>query len=704
MRRLVITVLCCIGCASLLSAQLLLAHGEAPAVYVHNTSATPVQASADGVPALKIRALFSLLDSAGLPSTTEIDRVELRVGQDRYTATFSKPSGDWAIAVLIDTSGTLAGSAGAGDYRRMIEGLAKSLDSMPENALYTVVTFDNTTNLIEEFTRDKEEVRKKLLTTVNAKAGAKACLNDGLLEAARRVGQATTRSAVIAVTASQDACGDTSTQAVVDQAASSGTQIHILGINGYAINLATLEKYTQPTRGLAYMRSPNDLIFGLTSLLSGLGKEWEANWTIYPPKGEQTVPIAVTLKDTSVLNGQITFTSDKAYVPPPKIDLVGEVRSTVDSVLVNLSIVNRARIAVLRARIIDKLTGQPRLDQLLPKVQESLALPANALEKDGSYSLEIAALDNQNNVLAQIQPRDFQYKPSPLLIAIMAVSAPSIQSPNFIVTVTTSTGDVAGIARYKAWLETEQSNGPLPNTEVFQSPDAPLLIPAGDLPGGTYQVKAQALNGANQVIADVAKPFPVNYAAPGLIDRLLFGIGQSAVAVVGLLLLAILAVVALYFMVRFARSRSRVPVSVVEPALPDRVHYAAPLDDRSRVVIPSDASQVVSPPPASATLATLTAREPATLHFQANIAGQKFSLGRSSGNDAKLPVDGQSGVSGHHAVITFERGAWYIKDNNSTNGTFVNGQRLPPGGHARLADRVVIGLGPKVKLEFRITS
>jgi pSer/pThr/pTyr-binding forkhead associated (FHA) protein len=66
------------------------------------------------------------------------------------------------------------------------------------------------------------------------------------------------------------------------------------------------------------------------------------------------------------------------------------------------------------------------------------------------------------------------------------------------------------------------------------------------------------------------------------------------------------------------------------------------------------------------------------------------SIGRGGDNDLVLP---EEGVSRHHA--RFERGpqGWLLTDLGSTNGTYVNGKRLP--GHEatllRPGDRVTIG-------------
>lgn len=50
-----------------------------------------------------------------------------------------------------------------------------------------------------------------------------------------------------------------------------------------------------------------------------------------------------------------------------------------------------------------------------------------------------------------------------------------------------------------------------------------------------------------------------------------------------------------------------------------------------------------------------------------------YCVGRRPDNDAQIP---SPDVSGKHAVLRFDRGNWWVVDNRSTNGTFVNGKRI----------------------------
>ena len=73
---------------------------------------------------------------------------------------------------------------------------------------------------------------------------------------------------------------------------------------------------------------------------------------------------------------------------------------------------------------------------------------------------------------------------------------------------------------------------------------------------------------------------------------------------------------------------------------------------------------------------------------RATVGRAAFQIGRSSKNE--LPID-QESVSRHHARITSSTRAHYIEDLGSTNGTFVNDERVTEKRPLRDGDQIKVG-------------
>lgn len=68
----------------------------------------------------------------------------------------------------------------------------------------------------------------------------------------------------------------------------------------------------------------------------------------------------------------------------------------------------------------------------------------------------------------------------------------------------------------------------------------------------------------------------------------------------------------------------------------------------------------------------------------------KISIGRETDND--VVVDNKL-ASRHHALIQKIKKDFFIKDENSTNGTYVNNVKIPSGKYVKLnpGDKITIG-------------
>jgi pSer/pThr/pTyr-binding forkhead associated (FHA) protein len=107
-------------------------------------------------------------------------------------------------------------------------------------------------------------------------------------------------------------------------------------------------------------------------------------------------------------------------------------------------------------------------------------------------------------------------------------------------------------------------------------------------------------------------------------------------------------------------------------------------------------------PPAAGPAARLSLRFPAEPSFSVEMRHSPFRVGRRKDNDAPLPVDSSSGVSGNHLTITFERSVYFLLDETSKFGTSINGKPVTKGEPTQLTDGDLIGLGPIVKVVFTI--
>jgi pSer/pThr/pTyr-binding forkhead associated (FHA) protein len=82
-----------------------------------------------------------------------------------------------------------------------------------------------------------------------------------------------------------------------------------------------------------------------------------------------------------------------------------------------------------------------------------------------------------------------------------------------------------------------------------------------------------------------------------------------------------------------------------------------------------------------------------------SLEGDQLTIGRDSSNGVSI---NDAEVSRKHARLTFQGGKYVIEDLGSTNGTFVNGQRLSSSAVLKSGD--VVSLGEQIVLLFETLS
>jgi len=81
------------------------------------------------------------------------------------------------------------------------------------------------------------------------------------------------------------------------------------------------------------------------------------------------------------------------------------------------------------------------------------------------------------------------------------------------------------------------------------------------------------------------------------------------------------------------------------------------------------------------------------------LEGDQMTIGRDSTNEITI---NDAEISRRHARLTFQGGKYVLEDLGSTNGTFVNGQRL--AGPRVLKTGEVVSFGEQIVLVFEVSS
>lgn len=88
---------------------------------------------------------------------------------------------------------------------------------------------------------------------------------------------------------------------------------------------------------------------------------------------------------------------------------------------------------------------------------------------------------------------------------------------------------------------------------------------------------------------------------------------------------------------------------------------------------------------------TLTAIQYGQLSFTVEAGSDRYMLGRSANQGDFLSQDLR--VGNEHCYLFFRNGAWFVRDNNSKNGTAVNSRNIGRNGECMLSDGDELKLG-----------
>ncbi len=174
----------------------------------------------------------------------------------------------------------------------------------------------------------------------------------------------------------------------------------------------------------------------------------------------------------------------------------------------------------------------------------------------------------------------------------------------------------------------------------------------------------------------------------GISDELISGFSNKLFYSLALILLIALLLIFLLRKKKYAPQPTPQPIDRSPEELPERKQEAFPQDE----------DHFASPPPADQETASApqfpAMKNPLVLHIPAlgkahPLASGTMTLGAYPDNNLVLDTDV---ISGHHAEISGNGEEWMLKDLGSTNGTWVNGERI--SGSTMIHEGDIIRIGP----------
>jgi len=118
------------------------------------------------------------------------------------------------------------------------------------------------------------------------------------------------------------------------------------------------------------------------------------------------------------------------------------------------------------------------------------------------------------------------------------------------------------------------------------------------------------------------------------------------------------------------------------------------------------AAQALTPPPSPYKLPPVAAGGPAT---RATIVGPVGQFPILPGSEVRVGRDpafcavalSEPRISGHHSTLKFEAAHLWVRDEQSHNGTYVSGERIPPGAWTVVPSGHALRFGP-VEFDVRL--
>jgi hypothetical protein len=306
-----------------------------------------------------------------------------------------------------------------------------------------------------------------------------------------------------------------------------------------------------------------------------------------------------------------------------------------------------------------------------------------------SYILTVTAQDYMGQILRLSVPQNyggetvqtiqstlnFEYEQSKE--PIINFSSVAYISENLSYLVRLDQTNTQHISNYRLWM---QANTGLKATEDFlftgPLPD-PLSIPVGEIESGQYVIVIEAMDAQGKVLTR-AQSDTLNYVKPVCDLVCIMGNNMAFTVIVALVVGVLIILLAYSFLRRQPKEYDSIPI--IRPS------KGALIDDDELSNYTRDSKNALKNAP-KLSLLLHDGLAPGPNNQRVLVDSIPFSIGSNYTNNLVLD---HPEVSGRHASILFKRGSYYLIDEQSTNGTKLNGQRLKPKEQMNLQNGNII--------------
>jgi hypothetical protein len=361
------------------------------------------------------------------------------------------------------------------------------------------------------------------------------------------------------------------------------------------------------------------------------------------------------------------------------------------------------------------------------------------------YAIIVIAQD-QNGQEYRSRPQKFTYLPlmtptptaSPMPTATptlepvqVAIASISIDDSTQEIVIGVQTEDQDRIASFQLQLRNSQSGLVVGEYERTPPPYDSIRIPLSNVPAGEYTAVLRAFGPGGALVAEASplnfaytppptptpiptatpSPTPTPTPAPGLVKRMGNTVrdNPALALVVGIVAFALIVVLVLIIRPRRKAATGTDFLSAqtgfyqVSPPSSGEAPEKPRGADEATKMTPMDSEKTDIFPQALPPLATLMFTEsPDTNRIGQSVPVTHFpfKIGRGTTEPNDLRLDEDTSISRRHATITYENGTFYLIDENSSNGTAIDGRRLPPATPFVLPNGARIMIGKSTVLVF----